>query len=49
MCVVSHGYGGFGGGRDGVAVGRHAGQSQEALVGCRKMPEHFQNVRWRHL
>ena len=30
MCVISHGYGGFGGDRDGD--GMHAGESQR--VGC---------------
>ena len=29
MSVVSHSYGGLGGGRDGVVVGKHARQSQE--------------------
>ena len=28
MCVVGHGYGGLGGGRDGVVDGMHAGQGQ---------------------
>ena len=31
MCVVSHGYDGMDGGRDGVVDGMHAGQIQE---GC---------------
>ena len=38
MSVVSHIYGGLGGGRDGVAVGEHAKQSQEGLISCREMP-----------
>ena len=27
-----------------LVVGRHAGQSQEGLVVCREMPEHFLSV-----
>ena len=41
MCVVSHGYGGLGGGRHLALDGMHAGQSQ-GVGACRKMPEHFQ-------
>ena len=32
LCVISYGYGGFGGGRDGGGGWLHAGQSQG--VGC---------------
>ena len=39
--VVCHSYGWFGGGRDGVAVGKYARQGQEGLIACREMPEHF--------
>ena len=31
-----------------VMVGRHAGQSQDGLVACQEMPEHFPSVRLRH-
>ena len=46
--VLSRSYVGVGRGRDGVAAGRHAVQSQEGLVTCRRMPEHFPSARWRH-
>ena len=32
MSVVSHSYGGFGGGMDWMAVGKHARKSQEMLI-----------------
>ena len=32
--VVSHSYGGLSGGRDRVAVGKQARQSQEGLFAC---------------
>ena len=38
MCVVSHGYGGFGGAGMGVVDGMHAGQSQGWVVAIREMP-----------
>ena len=41
MCVVSHEYGGFGGGRDLVVYGMHAGTKPRVLVACQEMPEHF--------
>ena len=44
MRVGSHSYGGLGGGMDGVAGGKYARQSQEGLVACWEMPEHFQSV-----
>ena len=37
MCVVSHGYGGSGGGRDGG--GMHAGQSQGGWWNVGEYPE----------
>ena len=46
--VVSHSYGGLGGGRDEVAVGGHGRQSQERLIARREMPEHFPNARRGH-
>ena len=45
MSVVSHSYGWLGGGRDGVADGRHAKQSQEGLIAYREIPEHFPSTR----
>ena len=42
MCVVSHGYGGLGGGRDG------GGGSPGGLVECREMTENFPSARLRH-
>ena len=45
MCVVSRGYGGLGGGRDG-GDGWYARRTKPlGLVACREMPEHFQSVR----
>ena len=38
MCVVNHGYGGFGEGRDGG--GMVAAHSQ-GVIAFREMPEHF--------
>ena len=31
ICAVSHGYGGLGGGRDGVVDGMHVGQSHRGV------------------
>ena len=45
MCVVSYGYGGFGGGWDGSGGEKYAGQSQEGSVACQEMPEYFQSAR----
>ena len=42
MGVVSHSYDGLGGVDMEVVVGEHAGRSQEVLVACREMAEHFQ-------
>ena len=42
MCVVSHGYGGFGWGSDG-GVGFYA--CGKCLVACREMQEYFLCVR----
>ena len=36
MCVVSHGYGGLHGGRNGVIDGMHAGQSQGSWPHARR-------------
>ena len=45
MCVVSHGYGGLGGGRDGGG-GQYCMQDKAMkLVTCREMPEHFLSAR----
>ena len=45
MCVISHGYGGFGGGRGG-GVGWYAcGTKPRGLVACLEMPEHFPSAR----
>ena len=48
MSVVSHSYGWLGWGRDGVAVGGHGRQSQQGLIACLEMPEHFQGARMGH-
>ena len=45
ICVVSHSYGVLGGAGVEVMVGRHAGQIQEGLVACRKMPERIPSAR----
>ena len=45
MGVGGHRYGGLGGGRGRVAVGRHVKQSQEGLIACQMMPEHFPSSR----
>ena len=45
MGVVSHSYGGLGGSREEVVVGRHAGQSQDGYVVRREMPEHVPTAR----
>ena len=38
MSVVSHSHG-------GLAAGKHAGQSQEGLIACREMSEHFRSAK----
>ena len=43
MDVVSHGYGGFGGGRDGSDGWEVCGSG--VLVACREMPQHFPSAR----
>ena len=48
MGVVSHSYGGLGGGMDGMAVGKHARQNLDGLIACREIPEHFQCARRGH-
>ena len=45
MCVVSHGYGSFGGGRDGGGGWYACRTKPSALVACREMPEHFSSAR----
>ena len=44
MCVVSHGYGGLGGGEMMMGDGVHAGQSQ-GVAARRKMSGHFPSAR----
>ena len=41
MCVVCHGYGGLGGGRDGGGGWYACETNLRGLVACREMPEHF--------
>ena len=48
MSVVSHSYGGLGGGMDGVAVCKHTRQSQQGSIVCRKMPKHIPSARREH-
>ena len=48
MSVVDHSHGWLGRGREGVVVGRHARQSQDGLIACRVMPEHFPCARREH-
>ena len=43
MCVVSYGYGGLGGGRDGGGGWYACGTM--GLVACWEMPEHFLSAR----
>ena len=45
MDVVSHGYSGLGGGRDGGGPWYACGTKPEGLVACREMPEHFPSTR----
>ena len=45
MVVVGHSYGGLGGAGMELVVAKHARESQEGLVACREMPEHFQSAR----
>ena len=45
MCVVSHGYGGLGGGMDGGGGWYACRTMPRGLVACQKMPEHFLSVR----
>ena len=45
MCVVSHGYGGMGGGRDGSCGWYAYRMRPRRIVACREMPEHFLNVK----
>ena len=45
MCVVSHSYGGLGGGKDGGGSGRHAGQSKDGLSACMDMSERGDDTR----
>ena len=44
MCVVGHGYGGLGAGRDGGG-GWYACRAMPGLVSCQEMLEHFLCVR----
>ena len=48
MCVVSHGHGGLGGGRDRGGGCYACGTKSRGLVACREMPEHFPITRLRH-
>ena len=48
MGVVSHCYGGLGGGMDGVVVDGLAVQSQKRLVRCQEICEHFLSQSLRH-
>ena len=45
MCVIGHGYGGLGGGRDGGGGWYACKTKPGGLVACRKMLEHFPSVR----
>ena len=45
MGLVSHSCGGLDDGRIEVVVGMYGGQSQEGLVMCREMQEHFMGVK----
>ena len=45
MCVVSHGYGGFGGDRDGGGRRYACGAKLMGFVVCQEMPEHFPGTR----
>ena len=45
MRVVSHGYGGLGGDRDGGGGWYACGTKPRGLVACLEMPEHFPNAR----
>ena len=45
MCVVSHGYGGLGGGRDGGGGWHRCWTKSIGLVACLEMPEHFLSAR----
>ena len=44
MCVVSNGYGGFGGGRDGGGRWYACRTKPRGLVACREMSEHLPSV-----
>ena len=45
MCVVSDGYGGLGGGRDGDGGWYACRTKSGGLVTCRDLPEHFLSAR----
>ena len=45
MCVVSYGYGGLGGGRDGSGGWYTYGTKPRRLVACLEMPEHIPSAR----
>ena len=45
MCVISHGYGGLGGGWNGGSGRFACGTKSRGLVSCREMPEHFPSAR----
>ena len=44
LCVVSHGYGGFGEGRDGGGGWYACRSKPRGLVACWEMPVHFLNA-----
>ena len=45
LCVVSHGYGGLGGGRDGGGGWYACRTKPRGLVACQEMPGHFLSAR----
>ena len=44
MCVIGHGYGRLGGGRDGGSGWYACGTMPEGLVACREIPELFMSA-----